>query len=61
MNFEDPAVMMALARVSRAASRLIVSNGVFALMMMMLLFGSLTLQLARDHSVSGNGAPAHGE
>jgi hypothetical protein len=61
MDFDDPTLIIGVAKASRAASRLVISNGVFALVALLLLVGSLTLQLTRDHSVSGSGASAHGE
>ncbi len=61
MNFGDPALVMGIAKTSRGLSRLLVTNGVFAIMIVLLLLGSFTLQLAREHSVSRNGAPAGGE
>ncbi|MGA8706890.1 MAG: hypothetical protein WB646_07865 [Steroidobacteraceae bacterium] len=61
MKVADPALMMEVAKGSRTLSRLVVSNSVFALMTVLLLLGSLTLQLAGDPSESKNGAPAYGE
>ena len=50
MDMGDPALVVGVAA-SRGVSRLIVSNGVFALMGLLLLFGSLIRQLAGDQSV----------
>jgi hypothetical protein len=45
MNVADPALLMWIVKASRAASRLIVTNGVFALMAVLLALGSFTLKL----------------
>ncbi len=61
MIVATPASTMGLARAARALPRLLVSNGVFALMAVLMLLGTLTLQLARDHSDSRHGASAFRE
>jgi hypothetical protein len=61
MSVASSALMTEVAQTSGSLSRLLVTNGVFVIMAVLLLLGTLTLQLARDHSTSRNGAPAYGE
>lgn len=61
MNVGDPALLIWIVKASRAASRLIVSNGVFALVAVLLALGSVTLKLQGDKladSAARSGATA---
>ncbi len=60
MNVGDPALLMWIVKASRAASRLIVTNGVFALVTVLLTLGSFTLKLQGEKLASTDSAARSG-
>ncbi len=60
MNVGDPTLLMWIVKASRAASRLIVTNGVFALVTVLLALGSFTLKLQGQRFTGADSAARSG-
>ncbi|MGA8706891.1 MAG: hypothetical protein WB646_07870 [Steroidobacteraceae bacterium] len=60
MNVGDPALLMWIVKASRAASRVIVTNGVFALVAVLLALGSFTLRLQGEKLADADSTASSG-